>query len=180
MDGSFGYDFGGGMPKKVQNAKDEFPEQICRRLEHVTIGNRNALDVIQTYDSEDAFHFVDPPHINSDCGHYEGVFSDQNMEELLRLLETIKGKFMLTMFPYEPIELFADRNGWVIHRVERMITASKTSRRKQEEWMVCNYEESRQRTLFDNLMGWNRSPIKAVFAPSGGLLTLIGINLNTV
>ena len=153
MDGSFGYDFGGGMPKKIQNAKDEFTEQICKRLEHVTIENRNALDVIQTYDCEEAFHFVDPPYINSDCGHYEGMFSDRNMEELLRLLETVKGKFMLTMFPYEPIERFAERNGWIIHRVERMITASKTSRRKQEEWMVCNYEESRQRTLFDNLVG---------------------------
>ena len=26
MDGSFGYDFGGGMPKKLANAKDEFTE----------------------------------------------------------------------------------------------------------------------------------------------------------
>ena len=56
---------------------------------------------------------------------------------------------MLTMFPYEPIERFADRNGWTIHRVERMITASKTARRKQEEWMVCNYEEQHQCSLFD-------------------------------
>ncbi len=153
MDGSFGYDFGGGMPKKVQNAKDEFTEQICRRLEHVTIENRNALDVIQTYDCDDAFHFVDPPYINSDCGHYEGVFSDRNMEELLRLLETVKGKFMLTMFPYEPIEKYAERNGWTIHRIERTISASKTSRRKQEEWMVCNYEEQHQQNLFEQVGG---------------------------
>lgn len=26
MDGSFGYDFGGGMPKKLRNAKDEFTD----------------------------------------------------------------------------------------------------------------------------------------------------------
>lgn len=153
MDGSFGYDFGGGMPKKVQNAKDEFTEQICRRLEHVTIENRNALDVIQTYDCDDAFHFVDPPYINSDCGHYEGVFSDRNMEELLQLLEIVKGKFMLTMFPYGPIERYAEKNGWTIHRIERTISASKTSRRKQEEWMVCNYEEQHQQNLFEQVGG---------------------------
>ena len=152
MDGTFGYDFGGAMPKKLQNAKDDFSERLCRRLEHVTVENRNALDVIETYDGPDAFHFVDPPYVNSDCGHYEGLFCEANMEELLVLLERVKGKFMLTMFPYEPIEQFAEKNGWVIHRIERTISASKTARRKQEEWMVCNYPNPQQ-TLFDIPMG---------------------------
>ena len=149
MDGSFGYDFGGGMPKKLRNAKDEFTEWLCARLDNVTIENRDALDVISTYDSPDTFHFVDPPYINSDCGHYEGTFDEYCMEKLLQLLEQVKGKFMLTMFPLPMIEEYANKNGWIIHRVERTISASKTSRRKQEEWMVCNYEEHPQRTLFD-------------------------------
>jgi len=139
MDGSFGYDFGGGMPKKLSNAKDEFTEHLCSRLDFVTVENRDALEVISTYDNENAFHFVDPPYINSDCGHYEGCFNEQNMESLLQLLETVKGKFMLTMFPLPLIERYAIKNGWIIHRIERTISASKTNRRKQEEWMVCNY-----------------------------------------
>ena len=152
MDGSFGYDFNGGVPKKLRNAKDEFTNLLSKRLERVTIENRNALDVIATYDCPNAFHFVDPPYVNSDCGHYDGVFSEQNMEQLLRLLQTVKGKFMLTMFPYNMIEDYALKNGWIIHRVERTISASKTSRRKQEEWMVCNYEDKKQTTIFDKEM----------------------------
>lgn len=148
MDGSFGYDFSGTMPKKLQNARDEFTQQLCQRLERVTIENRNALDVIASYDDTEAFHFVDPPYINSDCGHYEGVFSEHNMEQLLQLLETVKGRFMLTMFPFDMIHDYAEKNGWVIHRVERTISASKSSRRRQEEWMVCNYEEQGQINLF--------------------------------
>ncbi|MDL2291560.1 DNA adenine methylase [Bacteroides sp. OttesenSCG-928-F21] len=140
LDGSFGYDFGGGVPKKLSNAKDEFTEQLCTRLEHVTIESRDALEVIATYDCPDAFHFVDPPYINSDCGHYEGSFNEANMESLLQLLERVQGKFMLTMFPLPMIAEYAAKNGWIIHRIERTISASKTSRRKQEEWMVCNYE----------------------------------------
>ena len=70
-------------------------------------------------------------------------------EKLLQLLEQVKGKYMLTMFPLQKIEEYANKNGRIIHRVERTISASKTSRRKQEEWMVCNYEEHPQRTLFD-------------------------------
>ena len=148
LDGTFGYDFNGAMPKKVRNAKDEFTERICLRLQHVTIENRNALDVIACYDAPDAFHFVDPPYVKSDCGHYEGVFSERNLEQLLDLLETVKGRFILTMFPFELIDRRAQRNGWTIHRIERTISASKASRRRQEEWIVCNYADANQSTLF--------------------------------
>ena len=123
-------------------------ERLCQRLERVTIENRNALDVIDCYDAPDTFHFVDPPYVNSDCGHYEDTFNEQNMEQLLQLLETVKGKFMLTMFPFDMIDRYARKNGWIIHRIERTISASKSNRRRQEEWMVCNYEERAQASLF--------------------------------
>lgn len=149
LDGTFGYDFSGVMPKKMRNAKSDFTRHLSERLDNVTIENRDALEVISTYDTQDAFHFVDPPYINSDCGHYEGTFDEHCMEKLLQLLERVKGKFMLTMFPLEMIEEYANKNRWMIHRVERTISASKTNRRKQEEWIVCNYEEKAQKTLFD-------------------------------
>lgn len=151
LDGTFGYDFGGGMTKKLSNAKDGFTEYLCARLENVTIENRDALQVISCYDNPDAFHFIDPPYINSDCGHYEGSFNEQHMEDLLKLLLTVKGKFMLTMFPLPIIEEYATNNNWTIHRIERTISASKVNRRKQEEWMVCNYEgvQGKQGVLFE-------------------------------
>lgn len=150
LDGSFGYDMSGTMPKKVENAKRAFTDELCARLEHVTIENRDALDVIRTYDGPDAFHFVDPPYINSDCGHYEGLFGDNDMTRLLELLTTLKGKFMFTMFPYDEIAEFATVHGWHIHKVERTISVAKTNRRRQEEWMVVNYErEDSPRSLFD-------------------------------
>ena len=151
QDGTFGYDRAGTTALKIANAKDEFTELLCTRLENVTVENDHALRVIERYDCPGAFHFVDPPYINSDCGHYQGSFNERDMDELLCLLERVQGKFMLTMFPYVPIEATAQRNGWIIHRVERTITASKENRRKQEEWMVCNYElemDARPQCLF--------------------------------
>lgn len=121
--------------QKLRNAKAEFGEHLAQRLDNVTIENRDALEVIRCYDSPDAFHFVDPPYVGSDCGHYEGVFGESHLLDLLDLLTEVKGKFMLTMFP--------DDN------IERTISASKTSRRKQEEWMVCNYVKEEEPTLFD-------------------------------
>lgn len=150
LDGSFGYDLGGTMSKKVRYAKSDFTPEMCARLECTTIENRDALKVIETYDSPVTFHFVDPPYINSDCGHYADMFSDREMLVLLDLLASVEGKFMLTMFPYPAIEEAAAQHNWIIHRVERTISASKTTRRKQEEWMVCNYPPpNTARSLFD-------------------------------
>lgn len=147
LDGTFGYDFGGGMPKKLRNAKEDFSEHLAHRLEHVTIESRHAFEVLETYDCEKAFHFVDPPYVGSDCGHYEGVFGEVELAQLLELLSQLKGKFMLTMFPHERIAEYAERYGWITHKIERFISASKTSRRMQEEWIVCNYflEDEEQR-----------------------------------
>lgn len=139
QDGSFGYDRNGTTSLKVANAKDGFTESLCRRLERVTVENDDALKIIQRYDCPEAFHFVDPPYVGSDCGHYAHTFDEHHLENLLALLHEVKGKFMLTMFPNQRIADCAERNGWTIHRVERTISAAKESRRRQEEWMVCNY-----------------------------------------
>lgn len=144
LDGSFGYDFRGYMPKRLRNAKEEFSELLAKRLEHTTIECRDALKVISTYDSPDTFHFIDPPYIGSNCGHYSGMFGSDDLSHLLDLLSQAEGKAMLTMYPNDLIEDYAKRYGWTIHRIERTICSSKTTRRKQEEWIVCNYSVETQ------------------------------------
>jgi DNA adenine methylase len=72
-------------------------------------------------------------------GHYSGMFNDQNLVELLDLLSKIKGKFMLTMYPNETIKQYVDNNDWKIHEIERVVTASRSTRRPQKEWMIVNY-----------------------------------------
>ncbi len=148
LDGAWGYDVSHNtMSKKIQNCKDAFTIEISKRLENAQIENTDALRIIKTRDTTNTFHFVDPPYVNSDCGHYKG-YTTEDFEELLKLLATIKGKFMLTMFPHTLIDQYADNYGWHIHEVERTISASKTSRRKQIEIMVCNYETQKKLELF--------------------------------
>ena len=139
LNGPFGYDFKGKVPIKVKNSKINFTEEICKRLENVTIENQNALKIISRYDRDTAFHFMDPPYFNSNCGHYEGLFNEEHLQQLLTLLKELKGKFMLTMYPYDKIEELAAEQHWTIHKIKRTLSASKTSRKKQEEWIVCNY-----------------------------------------
>lgn len=139
IDGTFGYDRSGATTQKLRNGKEAFTEELCERLGHVTVECEDGLRVITRYDREGAFHFVDPPYVGSDCGHYNGTFDEADFEKLLNILSEVKGKFMLTMFPHPLIEKFAAAHGWKIHRLDRTITASKVSRRRQEEWIVTNY-----------------------------------------
>lgn len=139
IDGTFGYDRSGTTTLKLFNSRDQFTEYLCQRLSKVIVENEDGLNVIQRYDCPEAFHFVDPPYVNSDCGHYSGSFNEQNLAELLAILSNVEGKFMLTMFPHKSIQMAVAANSWKIHRIERQITASKDSRRRQEEWMVTNY-----------------------------------------
>ena len=142
MSRSFGFDKSEGRhPKKVAFAKERFTADLAERLEHTTIECDDALKVIARYDTPEAFHFVDPPYVGSNMGHYSGMFNEQDLLKLLEVLGGIAGKFMLTMYPHDAIAAAAKRRKWHIHAVERNVTACKaSSRRKQEEWMVVNYE----------------------------------------
>ncbi len=141
LSGSFGFDKSECRhPKKVFYAKEAFNLTLRERLECATIEQDDAFKVLVRYDTADAFHFIDPPYVGSNMGHYVNMFNEQSLDLLLELCATLKGKFMLTMYPNEAIERAAKKHKWTIHRVSRQLTACKAeSRRKQEEWMVCNY-----------------------------------------
>ena len=140
LDGSWGYDKAKNTTaKKIQNAKDAFTIMLQQRIEHTQIESTDGLRIIKSRDSESTFHFVDPPYVGTDCGHYEGTFNEQNFIELLELLSTISGKFMLTMFPHPILSEFIEKHNWKVVEVERAISASKSSRRRQVELIVMNY-----------------------------------------
>jgi hypothetical protein len=99
------------------------------------------------------------------------MFNEQNLQELLELFKKITGKFMLTMFPNAMIERYASECGWTIHRVERTISAARQAhaRRKQEEWIVVNYQlkinENAHHILRRQAKNGSRNPAADVAAP---------------
>lgn len=141
LSSSFGFDKSEGRhPLKIHCAKDVFTDDLRSLLEHSTIECDDAFLVIRRYDCPYAFHFIDPPYVGSNMGHYSGMFNEQSLTELLTLCAELKGKFMLTMYPHGTIKEYADRLGWKIHVVDRQVSACKIEyRRRQEEWIVCNY-----------------------------------------
>ena len=128
-----------GNITKITNGKELINDELRRLLELCTIEQEDAFSVIRRYDTPNTFHFIDPPYIGCHMEHYSGMFFKEDLENLLKLLKHIKGKFMLTMYPNDRILHYTEDNNWHIHKIERCVTAAMIKRRKQEEWMVCNY-----------------------------------------
>lgn len=140
LDGTYGYDkTQNSCVKRLVNAKEFLlSEHLAERIAEAQVECTDALRVIKSRDTSDAFHFVDPPYINTNLGHYVG-YNEHDFLLLLELLEQVEGKFMLTNFPNEILDYHVKRNKWNVVEVTRTISASKSKRRKQVEVMVMNY-----------------------------------------
>jgi len=139
---SWGYDKYSKRVKSFRNKKLSFDSTIAKRLENAQIENNDALKVITSRDAEDSFHYVDPPYINSDQGHYDG-YTENDYRQLLDTLSGIKGKFLLSSYPSEILEKYIQKNGWHSIRFEKPLSARKAQagkdRGRKIEVLTANY-----------------------------------------
>lgn len=121
--------------------------QYARRLERTSIFCRDALSVIKSTDTKTTFHYVDPPYFNADMGHYGGYTAD-DFKNLLGVLETINGKFMLSTYPSDILSDYATRNGWQMHEINMHRSAGGGTK---TEVLTMNYNPAgnKQLTMFD-------------------------------
>lgn len=140
--GSWGYDKYGKRVKAFLNKKIQFDSSIPKRLEHTQIENNDACTVIESRDTADAFHYVDPPYINSNQGHYGG-YSEQDYRNLLDTLSNVKGKFLLSSYPSEILSEYIQQNGWYSIQFEKPLSAQKAvegkPRARKIEVLTANY-----------------------------------------
>lgn len=122
--------------------RNQFTRKIHERLKNVQISCRDALKVIAQRDTEDTFFFLDPPYPGCSQKHYSG-FSFDDLEVLLKMLSSIRGKFLLCNFDSDLLRRHVTINGWNMAvkdmpmRVANRV--SKGTMRKQEV-MVYNYD----------------------------------------
>jgi DNA adenine methylase len=111
------------------------------RLRGVVIENRPALQVMQTHDSVETLHFVDPPYLHAtraranrrtdNGGVYRHELSDDDHSELLELLCSLDGMVVLCGYPSDLYDTaLAD---W--RRVERPALADGALPRTEVLWI---------------------------------------------
>jgi DNA adenine methylase len=116
LNGCFGYDRTGTTSKKMANKRSGFNIDYTIRLQQVQIECCDALRIIRSRDTPGSFFYLDPPYVGYDQGHYDG-YTQEDFDALLRLLETIQGKFILSSFRNASLADFTHRNGWFTEEI---------------------------------------------------------------
>ncbi|MBS1740746.1 MAG: DNA adenine methylase [Bacteroidetes bacterium] len=132
------FDNYGKKTRTVKNRIMSLTEEYAERLRSTTIEHRDANVMIDYYDSPDTFHYVDPPYLNADQGHYGG-YTETHFETLLKTLSKLKGKFLLSTYPHELLSEYAAKNGWWQREIKMHLSASKTVGKKKVEVLTGNY-----------------------------------------
>lgn len=118
--------------------------RIIERLSGVCIMNRDAKEVMAAHDAPETLHYVDPPYVmstRSDEGaDYAHEMTDADHLDLLAFLRTLKGKVVLSGYPYAAYD--EALNGWT--RIERAALADGAKKRVEVLWI--NFAQ-RQETL---------------------------------
>jgi len=141
LNGGFGYDRStGGTTKKLANKKNNFTEDYAIRLANAQIECCDALKIIRSRDTAEAFFYCDPPYVGSDMGHYDG-YSQEDFDALLHTLEGIKGKFLLSSFRNKALAEAVNRNGWYTFEVKMQcaMTNRYEGKRGKVEVFTANY-----------------------------------------
>lgn len=125
LDGCFGYDRTGGTSRKMDRKRGTFTDEYAKRLQRVQIECCDALRVIRSRDTDGTFFYIDPPYVGADQGHYDG-YTQEDFDALLSLLESIRGKFLLSSYRNSALSERIRRLGW--HTAEISMHCPMTSR----------------------------------------------------
>jgi len=110
------------------SAIDMLPE-IAQRLIRVQIECNDFRKVINTYDTQETFFYLDPPYVPDTrrAGQYRCEMSIDDHKDLVDILLKIKGKAMLSGYEhnvYKPLE----QAGWIKIKIEVRCRATGTTK----------------------------------------------------
>lgn len=113
------------------------------RLRNVVVLNQNACDVIKKQDGEHTLFYCDPPYVHetrSSTGEYAFEMTEEQHRELLDVLASIRGKFMLSGYPSELYKQWEQRYQWNRHDylIDNKASSGKV-KEKKTECLWCNF-----------------------------------------
>lgn len=107
---------------------------VALRSRNIEINNTDAIKIMQTYDSPDTLHYVDPPYLHSTRGsntRYNHEYTNEDHERLLDYLLTVRGKVVLS--GYENSMYESKLVGW---RKEKLgVTTTQNTARVEILWI---------------------------------------------
>ena len=140
------------VPAQMRRKKKEFTEHLQHRIENAVIENRDALWVLNSRNSKNALHYLDPPYIGADQGHYRGYKEESFIDLIEWLYQECKGKFVLSHYSHPYMNKRAIDAGWPTILIKKPLYANirkGNDRIKSDkiEILVTNYN-SRQTQIW--------------------------------
>lgn len=120
--------------KKLKQSK------ITDRLSRITnVENLDCIDLIEKYDSKNAFFYLDPPYYKMES-YYSKDFSREKHQKLAQTLANIEGKFALSYYDFEDLREFYPTEKFTWHRqnVYKPSATRGSLNLKREEYSVKN------------------------------------------
>ena len=150
-----GFAFNDGRKKRAWITKGQFykkerMDNLNLELSHTYFFSRSFFELPELYNNPEAFYYIDPPYLNSECGHYGG-WTEEDEKSLMKWIEKINGKFLLSGYPNKIRDSFIDKNGWNYKEIEQTLSVSGKDNKgkKKIETLIWNYEiEGQTLSLF--------------------------------
>ena len=136
---TYDYDRTGKTSQKIKHKRESFAHDYAIRLQSTQIECCDALRIIKSRDVPDGFFYLDPPYVGADQGHYDG-YTQTDFDELLQVLQNLKGKFLLSSYRNKNLAEVSKRNGW--YTIEIKMANSMTTRyeiKTKIEVLTANY-----------------------------------------
>ena len=133
---------------EIKNRLDRF-EIVTERMRGVIVEHADFERVLLKYDSENTFHFIDPPYMHatrSGGGSYAHEMSDADHERLIQCVRSLTGTVMLCGYSHPMYEALLSK--WSRLDTDHFCTSGNRPRatsRTERIWM--NYRLADQRTL---------------------------------
>ena len=120
--------------------RHNFCPWLQKRLSKVQISCRDALQVIRNRDTADTFFYLDPPYPGTNQGHYSG-YTFEDLEDLLRCLQSIHGQFALSNYPSTLIDHYVELMDWHVYTktVKKDSVMAKQKGARKVEILLTNY-----------------------------------------
>lgn len=134
-----GFAFGeSGSGKNTANKRENFNENLYKRMKYIEVFCREATELIKLKDSPNTVFYCDPPYVSSDQGHYKGYTKDNFIE----LLETLKGtkdkpflgKFILSSYPEPELLKYREECGWNTKDLKQIVSVK--GKRKETKYKI--------------------------------------------
>lgn len=122
---------------------------VSRRLRHVQIENRDALQLIREFDSPDTLFYLDPPYMFSTRTTkkaYAHEMTDKMHQEFAATLYDLKGLVVVSGYPSKEYEELFDKRGW--KRYDKNAIVMGGGSRTECLWLSPATEAARNATEF--------------------------------